>query len=123
MDMHFDGVIFHTHAAELERRTKHPFPPFAVLDVRPPAEYGKSRIPGSIHVDPERMESLPAGTTEATEMFVVGNSHVDSAVRKTALALKRLGVRRVVEVTGGYREWRRRGLPEEGAEEGKKTAA
>jgi len=113
MDMHFEGVIFHTHAAELERRMAHPFPPFVVLDVRSPADHGESRIPGSVLVDPGKMESLPAGTTQATEVFVVGTSHVDPGVRRTALALKGLGVRRVVEVTGGYREWRRRGFPEE----------
>lgn len=113
MDMHFEGVIFHTHAAELERRLAYPFPPYAVLDVRSPADHAESRIPGSTLVDPDKMESLPAGTTEATEVFVVGASHEDPTVRRAALALRHLGVRRVVEVTGGYREWRRRGLPEE----------
>ena len=113
MDMHFEGVIFHTHADELARRLGHTFPPFAILDVRPRADHGRSRIRGSISIDPERLESLPSGTHETTEMFVIGADHADRAVRTAALALKQLGARRVVEVTGGYYEWRRRGLPEE----------
>lgn len=113
MDMHFEGVIFHTHADELERRLGHAFPPFAVLDVRPGADHARSRIRGSISVDPESLEQLPDGTDEATELLVIGADHADPAVRRAALALKGLGVRRVVEVTGGYYEWRRRGLPEE----------
>lgn len=112
MDMHFEGVIFHTHADELARRLGHAFPPFAVLDVRPPADHGKSRIVGSVSVDADRLDALPNGTNEATEMFVIGTGHTDPRVRSAALALKRLGVRRVVEVTGGYYEWHRRGLPE-----------
>jgi len=112
MDMHFEGVIFHTYADELARRLGHAFPPFAVLDVRPRADHDKRRIRGSISIDPEHLESLPSGTNEKTEMFVVGTDHTDPAVRAAALALKRLGARRVVEVTGGYYEWRRRGLPE-----------
>lgn len=113
MDMHFEGVIFHSHADELGRRLGHTFPPFAILDVRPRADHGKSRIPGSMCIDPERLEALPRGTNEATEMFVMGTGLSDRTVRSAALALKRLGARRVVEVTGGYYEWRRRGLPEE----------
>jgi rhodanese-related sulfurtransferase len=113
MDMHFEGVIFHTHADELDRRLEHPFPPCAVLDVRPRADHAKSRIRGSVSVDPESLQKLPASTNEATEMFVVGTGHTDPRVRVAALALKRLGAHRVVELTGGYHEWRRRGLPEE----------
>ncbi len=116
MDMHFEGVIFHSHAEELERRLGHAFPPFAVLDVRPGAEHGRSRIRGSISVDSKRLDRLPEGTDYVTELFVVGANHVDPAVRRAALALKALGARRVVEVTGGYHEWRRRGLPEEASQ-------
>ncbi len=113
MDMHFEGVIFHTYADELGRRLGHTFPPFAVLDVRPRADHDRSRIRGSISVNPESMASLPDGTDEGTELFIVGTGHSDPAVRRVALALKELGARRIVEVTGGYYEWQRRGLPEE----------
>ena len=115
MDMHFEGMIFHTYADELERRLGHAFPPFAVPAVRPPPDYDKGRIRGSLSVSPDLLESLPTGTNEATDMFVVGAGHSDPAVREVALALKHLGVRRVVEVTGGYYEWKRRGMPEETA--------
>lgn len=113
MDMHFEGVIFHTHADELGRRLGHEFPPFAVLDVRSRADYAKSHIEGSIHVDSEKLARFPAGTDDATELFIVGTGHADPAVRRAALALKELGARRLVELTGGYTEWRRKGLPEE----------
>ncbi|MCP4201954.1 MAG: rhodanese-like domain-containing protein [bacterium] len=113
MDMHFEGVIFHTHADELERRLGHDFPPFAVLDVRPQTDHARRRIRGSISIDADHLEQLPEGTDMATEFFVVGTGHADAAVRRAALALKGIGARRVVEVTGGYYEWRRRGLPEE----------
>ena len=113
MDMHFEGVIFHTHADELERRLAHTFPPFAVLDVRPRADHVSSRIPGCLHCVPENLELLPAGTDKTTEFFVVGTGHTDRTVRRAVLALKGLGALRVVEVTGGYHEWRRKGLREE----------
>ena len=64
MDMHFEGVIFHTYADELERRLAHAFPPFAVLDVRPRADHDRSRIRDSISVSPESLASLPDGTDE-----------------------------------------------------------
>lgn len=117
MDMHFDGVIFHTYADELARRMDHPYPPFSVLDVRSREEHAKSRIPGSLSLDSDRLEALPGDAGAATELFVVGSNHTDPRVRQAALALKRLGARRVVEVTGGYHEWRRRGLPEDAGQE------
>lgn len=109
MDMHFEGMIFHTYADELERRLDHPFPPYAVLDVRPRADYDTGRIRGSVSVDPDKLEALPSGTDEITEFFVVGTGRSDPTVRSVARSLKALGARRVVEVTGGYYEWKRRG--------------
>lgn len=113
MDMHFEGVIFHTYADELNRRLDRAFPPRAVLDVRPRTDHARSRIRGSLSIDPERLDALPASVDQATELFVVGADRADSGVRKAALALKRLGAHRVVEFQGGYHEWRGRGLPEE----------
>jgi rhodanese-related sulfurtransferase len=111
MDTHFDGAIFQTHAAELARRLAHPFPPFAVVDVRAQAATAPDAIPGSVPWRADRLDdSLPGGTSESTEFFVVGEGPDDPAVRETALALKRAGVRRVVEMSGGMREWRRVGF-------------
>ena len=42
MDMHFEGVIFQTHAEELRRRLEHPYPPFMVLDLREQEEFALS---------------------------------------------------------------------------------
>ncbi|MFQ5525496.1 MAG: rhodanese-like domain-containing protein [Thermoanaerobaculia bacterium] len=116
MDMHFEGVVFHTYADELARRVEHAYPPFAILDVRSQAEHDRLRIPGSLRVDADELTSFPEGIGESTELFVVGARHTDNEVRAAALALKELGARRVVELTGGLWEWVRRGLPLEGSQ-------
>lgn len=114
MDMHFDGVIFQTHAAELCRRLEHPFPPFAILDLRGEEEWADGHIPGALHASVGTLEQgLPEGTTEATEFFLVGSGPSDRAPRAASLALKRLGVHRRVELSGGMHEWRAGGLPVE----------
>jgi rhodanese-related sulfurtransferase len=110
MDPHFDGVIFKTHAAELRRRLRFPFPPCRVLDVRPREAYDRGHIPGALWVNPE-LASLPEGTTDRTEFFVVGELPEDPRMRQASLALRHLGAHRVVELTGGMAEWRRAGGP------------
>ena len=111
MDMHFEGVIFHTHANELARRLGYQYPSFAVLDVRSEGAFARSRVPGSIRVAPGDLSAFPASTDAATEFFIVGQDPTDGVVRQAAHALKKLGARRVVEVTGGFFEWARQGLP------------
>ncbi len=111
MDMHFEGIVFHTYADELARRLEHAHPPFAVLDVRSKGERERRRIAGSLRADAASLIAFPAGTDEKTEFFLVGADHKDGRVRQAALALKTLKARRVVEVTGGLLEWVRRGLP------------
>lgn len=115
MDPHFDGVIFKTHAAELRRRLRRPFPPFCVIDVRPREEHERGHIPGAIPATAADLAAgLPPGTTEHTEIFVVGGRPEDPAMRQASLALRRLGARRVVELTGGMSEWVVIGGPLEG---------
>ncbi|HEX9940710.1 MAG TPA: rhodanese-like domain-containing protein [Thermoanaerobaculia bacterium] len=114
MDPHFDGVIFKTHAAELIRRIRRPFPPFCVVDARWRGEYEEGHIPGAFPAGPDGLTALPPGTTERTEFFVVGSRPDDPAMRRTSLALRRLGAHRVVELTGGMTEWRQVGGPIEG---------
>jgi rhodanese-related sulfurtransferase len=111
MDPHFDGVIFKTHAGELIRRIRRPFPPFRIVDVRWRGEYEEGHIPGAFPAGPDGVTALPPGTTERTELFVVGSSPEDPAMRRMSLALKGLGARRVVELTGGMTEWRLAGGP------------
>jgi len=112
MDMHFDGVIFQTHAAELCRRLDHPHPPFAVLDLRNEQEWAAGHIPGARRTSLAALEAgLPEGTTVATEFFLVGAGPTDPALRAASMALQRLGARRRVELSGGMHEWRATGLP------------
>jgi rhodanese-related sulfurtransferase len=123
MDPHFDGVIFKTHAGELRRRLRVPFPPFCVVDVRPREEHERAHIPGSVSATAAGLAgALPPGTTERTEFFVVGGSAEDPEMRAASLALRRLGAHRVVEVTGGIPEWKLAGGSLEGTE-GERRAA
>lgn len=114
MDMHFDGVIFQSHAAELRRRLNHPHPPFAVLDLRDEEAWAAGHIPGAVNASVNGLErGLPPGTSEATEFFLVGAGPTDPAPRAASLALQRLGARRRVELPGGMHEWRAAGMPVE----------
>lgn len=112
MDTHFGVQLFQTHAAELARRLTKPFPPFAVIDVRPAAAFARGRVPGSLSASPESIiDRLPEGVGAETEVFVLGVGTEDRDRRRAALALRAHGVRRVVEVTGGMVEWMDRKLP------------
>ncbi len=115
MDPHFDGVIFQTHAAELKRRLARHHPPFAVLDVRPAADYARGHIPGARSVDAGPLTAFPPGTDAGTEFFIVGRDPADPNVRAASLALKRLGAHRPVEFPGGMLEWFQEGHAVEGS--------
>ncbi len=112
MDMHFEGVVFQTHAAELARRLGRARPPFAVLDVRSAARYAQGHVPGARSLTLEELQrALPIGTTASTELIVLGEGPEDPRVRSAALALRRQGARRVAELGGGMLEWQRAGRP------------
>ncbi len=114
MDMHFDGIIFQTHAVELSRRLRHSHPPFAVLDLRDEKEWADGHIPGAVNASLDALErGLPDGTTETTEFFLVGSGPTDPAPRAASLALQHHGARRRVELPGGMHEWTATGLPVE----------
>jgi len=106
MDPHFDGVIFQTHASELERRIRKEFPAWCALDVRSAADYAAGHLPGSRSASLDDLAAaLPEGTDAATEFFVIGTDARDERVRPMSDALRRNGARRVVEVGGGMSEW------------------
>ncbi len=114
MDMHFEGVVFQTHAAELRRRIGRRHPPLLVIDVRPAGRYASGHVPGACSLTLEELRrALPDGATAATELVVVGEDHEDPMVRTAALALRRHGVRRIVELSGGFHEWERTRQPVE----------
>lgn len=106
MDMHFDGVIFKTHALELERRIQRSWPPFVLIDTRPAAEYASEHIAGAVHapVAALRTGGLPGGNPGA-EFIVVGRDPEDPDIRAAALALRDAGARRIVELAGGMITW------------------
>jgi len=107
MDPHFDGVIFQTYAAELERRIRTDFPAWCALDIRSAADYAAGHLPGSKSVAIDDLSGrLPAGTDEATEFFVIGAALGDERVRPVSEALRQCGARRVVELAGGIAEWK-----------------
>jgi rhodanese-related sulfurtransferase len=115
MDMHFDGVIFQSYAEELERRSERPHPPYLILDVRRQADYDAGHIPGAVAMGADQLRSaLPTGTTVTTEFFIVGSGPKDARVREATLALRALGARRCVELSGGMIEWRQSGYAVEG---------
>ena len=106
MDPHFEGVIFQTHAAELQRRIAHDFPAWCALDVRSASDYAAGHLPGSLHGDAQSLTTaLPEGTDRGTEFFVVGAAPGDERVRAASEALRSHGARRVVEFSGGMDEW------------------
>ena len=112
MDMHFDGVIFQTHAEELARRLTRDHPPVVVLDVRPAADYARGHLPGSRSASVSELnQALPDGVDAGTEVVVVGERATDPMLRRAARALQARGVRRVVEFPGGVHEWTVTGRP------------
>lgn len=106
MDPHFDGLIFQTHAAELERRLRKSFPAWCAVDVRSAAEFAAGHLPGSISISANELSTaLPEGTDPTTEFFVIGSAPGDTRVRPASEALRRHGTHRVVEFSGGLAEW------------------
>jgi len=109
MDPQFDGVIFQTHSAELHRRLHYPFPPFKILDARTDDEFRRGHLPGAILASGQDLAAVLAKETGRIEIFVVGSVPGDPRVREVSLALLQLGAHRIVELTGGMREWKRSG--------------
>jgi rhodanese-related sulfurtransferase len=116
MDMHFDGIIFQSHASELARRLRFEHPPRVVLDVRRKAAFAAGHIPGSVRVQADKPgQGLPDGGAAGVEVFVVSDDPTDPRVREASLVLKRLGATRVVEIPGAVAEWKQLGLALEDA--------
>lgn len=112
MDMHFDGVIFQSHVAELARRLAHDHPPHLVVDVRDADEFADGHIAGALPVSRAGLDAgLPPSTTPLTEFFIIGVGPDDTRVRQTTESLRRHGALRCVEILGGIRDWRRHGYP------------
>jgi rhodanese-related sulfurtransferase len=113
MDPQFDGVIFQTHPAELNRRLRYPFPPFKVLDARSRDEFRRGHVPGAIPVAGVDLATVFPRESGRIELFVVGKGPLDPRVRAVSLGLLDLGAHRIVELTGGMFEWERAGYETE----------
>ncbi len=106
MDPHFEGVIFQTHAAELEKRLGRDFPAYRALDVRDASAWASGHIPSAHHATvADLAAALPEDTDAVTEFFVIGEGPDDRTVREASLALRGNGALRVVEFSGGMSEW------------------
>jgi len=106
MDPHFEGVIFQTHANELVKRLGKAFPPFCVIDLRDQSAYQTGHLPTARHASADQLaQSLPDGTDESTEFFVLGDGPDDPMIRQASQALRSHGAQRVVEFRGGMSEW------------------
>ncbi|MDO8681040.1 MAG: rhodanese-like domain-containing protein [Acidobacteriota bacterium] len=85
----------------------------SVIDVRSANEWAAGHLPGAIHVPlgylADRLQSLPAGKPIVVQCQLGGRSAIAASL------LERLGVKDVINLTGGYAAWSAAGLPVEGA--------
>ena len=107
MDMHFEGVIFQTHALELSRRVGKSWPPFVLIDIRSTEEFNRGHIEGALHAPVQvlREGGIPEGADAGSEFIIVGREPEDPDVRSASLLLKKAGARRLVELAGGMVAW------------------
>ena len=110
MDPHYNGVIFQTHGAEMIRRLRTSFPAYQVLDVRSSSDFANGHIPGALNIEADRLElTVPKALELGGELFVIGTTLGDPAIRQASLALMAHGAPRIVELPGGMMEWRQAG--------------
>ncbi len=80
-----------------------------VVDVRPPREYARTRIAGSLNIDVDDLFKARAELPLDTEIVVVCRIGVVSVLGAEILAL--LGCARAYNLEGGIEEWERQGFP------------
>lgn len=81
-----------------------------IVDLRDAAERREGCIPKSIHLTENIPDSLPAlGAKTEVVLYCSCPSELTSA--RAALQLKRLGIRRVRPLEGGFARWRALGFP------------
>jgi rhodanese-related sulfurtransferase len=86
-------------------------PDFVILDVRTAGEHEFARIEGSVNIDyhsatfEAELQKLDRKKTYLLYCLVGIRS------REASKVMERLGFETVINITGGIREWHRRGLP------------
>lgn len=82
-----------------------------VLDVRDPGEYGAGHILGAKNVPLSRLGEVEVAKRKERPVIVYCDGGERSA--KAVAALRKQGLTRVVNLTGGLRAWQQAGLPVE----------
>jgi rhodanese-related sulfurtransferase len=82
-----------------------------VVDVRDPGEYGAGHILGAKNVPLSRLGEVDVAKRKERPVIVYCDGGERSA--KAAAALRKQGLTRVVNLTGGLRAWQQAGLPVE----------
>lgn len=82
-----------------------------VVDVRDPGEYGAGHILGAKNVPLSRLGEVDVAKRKERPVIVYCDGGERSA--KAVAALRKQGLTRVVNLTGGLRAWQQAGLPVE----------
>ncbi len=80
-----------------------------VVDVRPPREFARARIAGSLNIDVDDLFRRRTELPLDGEIVVVCRIGVVSVLGAEILAL--LGCKRAYNLEGGIEEWERQGFP------------
>jgi rhodanese-related sulfurtransferase len=90
-----------------------------LLDVREPAEFEKSHIPGAVlaprgmlewYADPTTPYAKPALTTKRDAHIIVACASGGRSMLASE-TLKKMGYTNVVNMAGGFNEWSKQGFP------------
>jgi membrane protein DedA with SNARE-associated domain/rhodanese-related sulfurtransferase len=83
-----------------------------IVDLRNPAEWKDGRIPGSLQIEQNEVDSV-IGAFVAAEVILYCSCPDQATSAREAMRLKRRGVRRVRPLEGGFARWRDMGFPVE----------
>ncbi len=98
-------LTFETDCADVHYALTHEQPDFVLLDVRTPAMFAASHVPGAINMPTRTIAAQRLGDYPADTLFVVycAGPHCNGA-NKAAVKLAQLG-RPVKEMIGGITGW------------------
>jgi membrane protein DedA with SNARE-associated domain/rhodanese-related sulfurtransferase len=93
-----------------ERMAAHETP--IIVDLRNPAEWKEGRIPGSLQIQKDKLDTIIDVFTQA-EVILYCSCPNEAESAREALQLKRRGVGRVRPLEGGFARWQDLGFPVE----------